>query len=94
MENYFARLNGEIIYDERARVNNTYINTIITFQNKEKNVRHFGKVDKIISNGRGVKITTLHFDGKGFIPINFDIPGTSKNKPYFTRDIRIVRNVI
>jgi hypothetical protein len=89
---YFAMTNGEPTFDERATENNTHINDIVTFQNNKKK-RHYGRVDKFVSNGRGVKITPLYYDKKGFIPIDIIIPGT-KNEPYFKRDMRIVRIVV
>lgn len=88
---YFAMTIGEPTYEERARENNTLINDIITFQNKEKTERYYGRVDRVVS--RGVKITPLRFDGRGFIPMDIIIPGT-RNMPYFKRDMRIVRIVV
>lgn len=93
MSNYFARITGEIDYNERVSVNNIHINDIVTHQNNKK-IRFYCKVDEICPGEKTMNVTYLLFDGHGFIllPNDIKLPSTENNLT-FTREIYVIRNL-
>jgi hypothetical protein len=93
MSNYFARITGEVKYNERASVNNIHINDIVTYKNVKK-IRFYCKVDNICPGKKTMNVTNLFFDGHGFIllPNDIKLPSTSNNLS-FRREIYVIRNL-